>query len=82
MSCSEPGEAPRVASLGAGAGPWPLCRVFLSAAPQEVSAPLTGSENLKLITHSKCCHQPKNNHLSKHSWLQHSENRAFRSNRD
>lgn len=32
-----------------------------------------GPENFKLITHSECCHQPKNNHLLKHSWLQHSK---------
>lgn len=29
-----------------------------------------GSENFKLITHSKCCHQPKNNHLLEHVRLQ------------
>lgn len=38
--------------------------------------------DLKLIPHSKCCHQPKRNHLFKHAWLQHSENMGFRSNRD
>lgn len=29
-----------------------------------------GSENLTLITHSKCCLQPKNNRFLKHIWFQ------------
>lgn len=76
-----PGDAPHAASSG-GRALAGSAEPSALPAPQAISAPLTGSENLKLITHSKCCHQPKNNHLLKLSWLQHSENRGFCSNRD
>lgn len=73
MSRSESGKLPAWPPLEQGQGlGHRLCRAFLSPAPQAVRAPLTGSEKLQLITHSKCCHQPKNNHLMKHSWLQRS----------
>ena len=71
---SKSGEVPHMASSGS-AEPSSL------PVPQAISAPLTGSENLKFITHSKCCHQPKKNHLLKLSWLQHSENIDICSNR-
>lgn len=58
---------------GRGRASAPLWSLPFSGSPGGFSSP-TSSENLKLITHSKCCHQPKNNHLLKHSWLQGSEN--------
>lgn len=78
---SKSGEVPCTASSGDTA----LARSAEPSSllvPQTISALLTGSENLKLITHSNCCHQPKNNHRLKLSWLRHSENIGFCSNRD
>lgn len=51
---SKSGEVPHTASSGSARA--------LSLFPRPFQ-PLTGSENLKFITHSKYCHQPKKNHL-------------------